>query len=68
MGVVPRGGGDLWVGFGRMWSLRRIRSVGEIEVGAEGDGVIGVALQCADTREPTFGVRVFQRVGDGLGE
>ncbi len=64
VGVVPGGGGDGRVRFGRMVGVGRLGGVGGVEVGVEGDGVVGVALQRAQA------VVMDARRGfrDGLGE
>ena len=51
-------------GSGGCRCLRWVGGVGGVEVGVEGDGVVGVALQGPDA----VVVGVGQGVGDGLGE
>ena len=48
VGVVPGGGGDRGVRFGGVLGARWAGGVGGVEVGVEGEGVVGVALQGSD--------------------
>ena len=64
VGVVPRGGGQEWMGFGRMLGVRRVDGVGGVEVGVEGQRVVGVALQGPDA----VVMRLGQGVADGVGQ
>jgi len=68
VGVVPGGGGDLWVWFGRMRSLRRVGGAHPVEVGAEGDGVVAVALQRPNAGVLGSVLGAVQGFQDGLGE
>ena len=62
--VVPGGGGNKRMGFGRMLGVRRVDGVGGVEVGVKRQRVVGVALQGADAVVMNLG----QGVGDGVGQ
>lgn len=57
---------------GRVTGMRWVGDVGGVEVGAEGDRVIGITLQGANAQVFRCGlgwaVRVFQGVGNRLGQ
>ena len=68
VGVVPRGGGDGWVRFGRVRRPRGARGVGGIEVRVEGEGFVDLALQGSDAVVMGAGQGVFDGVGEqGMG-
>ena len=62
--VVPGGGGYERMGLGRVLGVRRVGGVGGVEVGVEGQRVVGVALQGADAVVMNLG----QGVADGVGQ
>ncbi|COX49828.1 Uncharacterised protein [Mycobacterium tuberculosis] len=72
VGVLPGCGGDGGVRLGRVTGMRWVGDVGGVEVGAEGDRVIGITLQGANAQVFRCGlgwaVRVFQGVGNRLGQ
>ena len=62
--VVPGGGGQQRVRFGRVLGVRRVDGVGGVQVGVERQRVVGVALQ----RPDAVVMRLAQRVADGVGQ
>src|ERR1700754_122964 len=64
VGVVPQGGRDGWVWFGRVRRVWGAGGVTPVEVGVERECVVGVALQGCDAVVVGAGQDVFDGVGE----